>query len=284
MMDRDALKDARQLEDIQFNQWMSEASVEANSKIQASERSLAARGLALSGVRFKAQVDIIFDSIQGVVEKVIAYRRELGARVPALLEPSNLRALKEKLDHYVEGGVNGVRQRLAHQPRGVGGSVFVQEADSRARALKARLSQKLAALPLEARLGIHQGEESRMTTTFNISNSTIANLNLGSVVGDLNSSIQQLSSDGRNDLAEALKRMTEAVASSPELDDAIRKEVLEHVAVVSSEAALPPEKRKMGPLKTSIEAIKAGIGLAAQLLTLWQGVEHALKSAGLIHG
>lgn len=278
-----SFSDARQLEDINFNLWISEAAVEMNAKIQASERSLAARGLGQSGARFKAEVDIIFASIEGIVEKVIACRRELGAKVPALLEPGNLKGLKDKLDRYVDGGVNGLRQRMTLQPRGAAGSALIQEAERKAYAVKARLNQKLAALPLEARLGVHQTEEPRVTT-FNISHSTIANLNLGNVVGDLNSSIQQLNTEGRNELAEGFRKMTEAIGSSQDLDDDARKELLEHLAVVSGEAAMAPEKRKIGPLKTSVEAIKSGIGVATQLLTLWQGVEHALKSAGILQG
>jgi hypothetical protein len=148
--------DARQLENIYFNQSISEAAVEVNAKIQASERSLAARGLGQSGARFKAEVDIIFASIGDIVEKVIAYRRELGAKVPALLEPSNLKGLKDKLDRYVDAGVNGVRQRMTLQPSGAVGPALIQEAERKAYAMKARLNQKFAALPLEARLGVHQ--------------------------------------------------------------------------------------------------------------------------------
>ena len=115
-----------------------------------------------------------------------------------------------------------------------------------------------------------------------ISNSTISNLNLGNVVGDLNSSIQQLSTEGRNDLAEALRKLTEAVGASEQMNDEVRKEVLEHLSIVSGEAAKPAGSRKMGPLKTSLEAVKSGVALGTQLLTLWQGVEHALKAAGVI--
>lgn len=61
------------------------------------------------------------------------------------------------------------------------------------------------------------------------------------------------------------------------------EELLEHLAVVSGEAALPPEKRKMGPLKSSLLALKSGIAVAAQLFGVYQGLEHALRAAGIIH-
>jgi len=273
--------DARQLEDIKFMQWISDAAVKREEAIKASERALAARGLRQSGARFMAEVNIVFAAIEDIVEKAVAYRQELAAKVPALVEPSNLRPFKDKLDQYIDGGVNAFRQRSTLQPRGAAGPALMREAERRAYSAKARLNNRLAAMPLEARLGMHEMDEPRVTN-LHISNSTIANLNLGNVIGDLNSSIEQLGTAGHNDLGEKFGKMTEAIAASADLDDSTRKEVLEHLAVVSTEAAKPVDKRRMGPLKTSLEAIKSGVAVGTQLLTLWQGVEHALKGAGII--
>jgi hypothetical protein len=126
---------------------------------------------------------------------------------------------------------------------------------------------------------MHRGGQPQVTT-LNISNSTIATLNLGTVVGDLNSSIQSLSAGGQNELAEAVRQLTEAISSSAELG--CRREMLEHVAYISEQAALPAEKRKMGPLKASIEALKAGVTIVVQLLPLWSKVEQALKANGIL--
>ncbi len=130
---------------------------------------------------------------------------------------------------------------------------------------------------------MHRAAEPEVMT-INISHSTIANLNLGTVVGDLNGSIQHLSSGGQGNLAEDLKKLIEGISASGELGDSAKKEILEHLAIVSTEAAKPADSRKTAPLKTSIEAIKSGIGVAAQLVALWQAVEAALRGAGVIHG
>jgi len=76
--------------------------------------------------------------------------------------------------------------------------------------------------------------------------------------------------------------LTEAVGTSEDLNDVVRKELLEHLAIVSEEAAKPVEARKMGPLRTSIEAVKSGITLGTQLSTLWEGVQKTLSAAGII--
>jgi hypothetical protein len=62
--------DARKLEEIKFNQLISESAIQVNADTGVLERTLAARGLAQSGQRLMAEVDIIFTSIEGVVEKV----------------------------------------------------------------------------------------------------------------------------------------------------------------------------------------------------------------------
>ena len=123
----------------------------------------------------------------------------------------------------------------------------------------------------------------RPATTINISNNTIATLNLGSIVGELNSSIQTLTNAGRDELAQSVRRLTDAIAALPDLSDTLRRDLLEHLAFVSTEVALPTEKRKMGPLQSSIEALKSSVAVASQLVTLWQPVEHALKAVGIIH-
>jgi hypothetical protein len=275
------LNEARQLEDLKFGELMCEYSTKANVDIKFMEQELAARNMLRSGERFKRMADIILKSAEDVIDKAIAYRRDLGATVPALLEANSIKTLGDKLDRYVDGSVNGIRQRATMLPRGTGSASVNQETQQKAYSIKARLNRKLAALPLEAKLALLKEEPK--VATLNISNSTIANLNLGNVMGDLNSSIQNLNAMGRNEVAEGLKGMTEAIASSQDLGDDARKDALEHLAIVSTEAAMPPEMRKMGPLKTSIAAIKSSIGVTAQLVSIWQGLEHILKSNGIIH-
>jgi hypothetical protein len=125
--------------------------------------------------------------------------------------------------------------------------------------------------------------EQEKPMTFNISNSTIASLNLGIVLGDLNASVQTLTNHGEADLAQSIKTLAEAVATSAEVTEATRKDLLEHLALVSGEAALPPEKRKNGPLKMSIGALKTGLAGAATLVELWSKIEHLLTAMHILH-
>ena len=273
---------ARRLEDIRFSQHISEAAVQREKDIRALQSNLAAKGLLNSGPRYLGEVNIFFTSIESIVEKAIACRKELGIKVPALLTPPNLKVIQDKLDQIIDGGVNSVRSRLALEARNAVGAAMVQEAQRRAFSLKAKLKMEIAALPLEVGLGMHHKEDRPQVTTLNISHSTVANLNLGTVVGDLNSSIQSLAGAGQNELVQAIRQLSEAISGSSDLDDSSKKDLLEHLAPVSGEAAQRLEKRKMGLIKTSINALKSGLAVGTQLLALWQGVEHALKAIGIL--
>ena len=62
----------------------------------------------------------------------------------------------------------------------------------------------------------------------------------------------------------------------------MKKDLLEHVAFVSGEMALPGAKRKVGPVRSSIEALKSGLAVASELVSLWQGVEKAPQMMGTL--
>ncbi len=225
---------------------------------------------------------IIFDHITDYADKAVALRRELGAKVPVLLSKPELDKLQRTLEQSVDGGVNGVRSRITMAPRGAGGSAAMQEAQRRAQTIKSQVQQNLTALQLESRIGMNL-KDAVPTTTVNISGVTISNLNLGTVIGDLNSSVQVLNREGHQELAAVVKNLTEAIGASDEIEGHVKKDILEHLAVVSEEAAKPTEKRRMGPLSKSMEAIKTGVAVGTQLLTLWHQVEQALRSNGIIH-
>jgi hypothetical protein len=118
--------------------------------------------------------------------------------------------------------------------------------------------------------------------TFNISNNTIASLNLGTVVGDLTASVQVLNNHGQAELAKTIQALVEAIAASTELQQEQRKELLEHLSRVSNEIALPPEKRKMGPLRSSIAFLREGLSVVGQLANLWAPAEQILRTLGVL--
>jgi hypothetical protein len=106
--------------------------------------------------------------------------------------------------------------------------------------------------------------------TIHIENSTIANLNLGSQVGTINASVQQMSKgdESQQEFARALQELTEAVVSAT-LADAQKKEVVEALSTMAEQATKKPEERSTGILKALVAWIPSAIGTAHHLTALW---------------
>jgi hypothetical protein len=281
------VNDALALEDIEFNKAVRDAATEAQAEINALEREMTAKRALFSGPRYVREMEIHFTKLaDGTIEKAIAKRRQLGRNFPELLTPPHLNRLRDKLHRHVDAVLQGQRTRLE-----IGGGRLLgaalpgfsasinRQAEQKTYALKARVAQEIEILRLEARTGMHAEEK---PVTFNISNSTIASLNLGTVVGDLMASVQILSTHDQKGIADAIQALAEAIAASAQLQGANQKELLEHLSLLSTEVALPPEKRRMGPLKSSIAFLREGLADVAQLAALWQSTEQILKSMGVL--
>lgn len=69
-------------------------------------------------------------------------------------------------------------------------------------------------------------------TYLDIPGSTIAALNLGTVVGDLTASVQTLQTYGYQQIGDTIETLTTAIGESKEIKDGDRKDLLENLALV----------------------------------------------------
>ena len=274
--------DALRLEEVEDQKTINAALEDTEREVKAVQHETTVRGLLHSGGRHVKEMEIRFDKIVvGTIKAAISKRRELGAKFPELLTEPLLNQLKERLKTRAESFVEGQKTRATiggTDRSGIAG-VLVTLAKQKADGFKVLIGQEVEALRLEGRLGMHKQETK---VTFNISNSTIASLNLGTVVGDLTASVQALNNQGQQELARTIQLLAEALAGSTELPADRRKELMEHLSLVSEEVARPPEKRKMGLVKSSIAVLQAGLATASTIADLWKPVEHVLKTLGML--
>lgn len=239
---------ARRLEKIRLSALREASAVQRETDLNALRRAAAARGIAMSGGLLQQEVEIIFSAAEMMIDTAIAYRKELTAKAPDLLLAfPHLKEFHATLDQMADGALISLQQRHAAGPSAgrIPASALnavIGVATRRAKILKNKINGEIQAMALEGTLGMHEADQPQV----NISNSTIANLNLGTVFGDLNGSIQTLITTGHAQLAEALRQLTEAVTASGELVD--KKEIIENLAYVSEQAALPAEQREAVPL------------------------------------
>ena len=148
-------------------------------------------------MRYSSELELKWEAVHFVIEQAIALRRELGASVPAILEKTHLAELEKKLHRYIDSAVSAVDTNDTTLGNAAMKSISTASRD-KARGLKGTVTQDIVELALEASLGIH--DRGNSMTSINISNNTIATLNLGSIVGELNSSMQTLTNAGQGKL------------------------------------------------------------------------------------
>ena len=76
---------ARRLENIRLSTLLEASAVQRETDLNALLRAAAARGGAMSGGLLQEEVEIILAATETIIDTVIAYRKELAARVPDLL-------------------------------------------------------------------------------------------------------------------------------------------------------------------------------------------------------
>lgn len=114
-----------------------------------------------------------------------------------------------------------------------------------------------------------------------IKNSNVANLNLGSQVGNINAALQSISVGGdasEREFARAVEQLTQAVLSEATLSAAVRQEVVESLSTVVEQAAKKPEDRSKGVLKAVVAWILTAVSAAKSLTTLWETIGPIIKT------
>ena len=118
----------------------------------------------------------------------------------------------------------------------------------------------------------YEGSNIMKTQNLSISSSTIGILNTEEIkdVEKININISALANSPQTEeIAEALKSITEAVALSGTLSTEKKSDIIEQVEEISRQALLPPEQRSKGVIKATLGGIAAGLGAAGGLAEVW---------------
>ena len=110
------------------------------------------------------------------------------------------------------------------------------------------------------------------TNILNIHHSSIANLNIGTQIGQIQNIVGGLQEKGFRDIADAIKVLTEEIVAAPgaALSDVQKREAVELVATISDEVAKPASERRAGTLRAVGTAL---IGLVKHVDKLAAGYE-----------
>jgi hypothetical protein len=114
--------------------------------------------------------------------------------------------------------------------------------------------------------------QEKQMTAINVSNSSIGILNTGLIynVKAININIGKLSEIGADEVANALKNVTDAVAETAELPDEAKSDVLEQLESLSEQATLPEAQRnKPAVLKAVFTSLNVALAAGGSLAGIW---------------
>lgn len=108
-----------------------------------------------------------------------------------------------------------------------------------------------------------------------LSNSVVGAVNTG-YVQRLNVAVSTLSQAGQEELADSLKRFSEALLSSRELESEVRTRVLEQLDYLTSGATFQSPKSVVASI---LKGIRDSVTTSSALMGLWEKLEPLMKEA-----
>jgi hypothetical protein len=120
--------------------------------------------------------------------------------------------------------------------------------------------------------------ESSRPIHFEIRNSQIGSLNLGTILGGVEANLTVLESRDAEDVRQGLAELTQAALDDEDLTEAARRELIESISILSEEAGKEPEERRATVVTSVIKAVAAVTSTAAGVATVWTTVEPVLAA------
>jgi hypothetical protein len=128
---------------------------------------------------------------------------------------------------------------------------------------------------------MHPSQVAAATTiTINISQSQIAGLNLGQLIGNIEGTVTNLNASGHAELAAAIKRLTEAVGAETTLRSDEAREAVELVSALSEELTRPSEAARPGVVRTVWRRLGQIVSTTAAAQGAYEAVKLAARTLG----
>ena len=103
-----------------------------------------------------------------------------------------------------------------------------------------------------------------------ISNSTVGLLNAGEILAEsITANVSTLNDSNQQQIAEALRILTDAVKSSQDFSSQVQTEILEQLQLISEQATLAPPERRAGLIKPTLKALATTLSAGGGLAEIW---------------
>ena len=113
------------------------------------------------------------------------------------------------------------------------------------------------------------------TNTISVAHSVIGAINAG-YARDIQAGVSRLKAAGHEEAAAALKALADTVVAEKALSAQQQRDLLEHVAFLSAQAAVPMQERKPCMIKSAIKAVTEGAQAVTSVAAAWKVVSRDL--------
>jgi hypothetical protein len=105
-----------------------------------------------------------------------------------------------------------------------------------------------------------------------LNNSQVGLLNLGTIVGDVETHLAALDEPGTEKVREALRSLAQAVLNDESLSQERREELIESVDLLAEEAGKVPNRRRGALVRSVLSGLTASLSAAGSLAAVWSAV------------
>lgn len=141
--------------------------------------------------------------------------------------------------------------------------------------LRDQIHETMGAPPPTARINIPRPVINSSPITYNnisIDRSVVGSVNTAQV-DRIDVAMSNIKNSGHDDVSAAIKVLTETIIKSSELQDKERKQLVEELAFLAEQAALPKQERQKSIIKMVLKAMPVSLAVATDLTTLWSKCE-----------
>jgi len=277
--EEERIKQALELERLQFSRAQDELWKSAGGESVVAQSDSQRRGILDSSIHVGRITEIHIEMLREMARTWIRIRREVAQTVQPLASSARLKSLRQEIERMVDEQWANLHIAIARWCGGVRTESEIQRFlgtpgyIAKWQEIKDGVARELGILEREASLGMTRAistaaPPARQSVIINIQGSTVAALNLGTVMGSIQATVATLQ-QGDPEMATALRTLIEAVVADDSLGDG-RRDVIESLSQVGEEATKPEIQRRTGLVKTLLAGVAAALTQSANVAQIWQ--------------
>jgi hypothetical protein len=265
-------------------------------EIEVAKNEATRHGQGYSGALVKTIIELRCKAVRDIVLGRFTIAKEIRSQYRLGWTDESLNATAKDLEEWIEGQFAGQRDVLGQDlgrmwtPGDSAKEWPFRELEREQASLAAEVTREIEALRSEwklQQLTAGQNLPQSRTIHIHISGGQIGVLNVAGIIDSIEQNLSAVTQAGGENLVQSIKCLTEAVMASNELKEDQIKQALEHLEFLSSQAALPTEKRsKAGVVRSVLDGFSRFISTAADVSQIWSTwgpqIEAALRSTGVI--